>query len=448
MGLFVFSGVGALAMAKEEALPNFLILLADDARADQFGFAGNRVAHTPVIDQLAREGVVFRQAFVTTSICVVSRASIFTGQHLRRHGISEFKQRFTDEVWRETYPARLRHAGYFTGMVGNFGVGRLHTPENAFDFWCGDTGILSYAEAGTDRHLTVRQADDAIAFLEAAPTNRPFCLSVSFKAPHAQDRASNEYPADPREGKLFEDRSMPEPNDEQIALFDSLPDAVRESEGRVRWERRFRDPTVRQENLRNYYRLVAGMDREIGRILNALAEAGRSHNTIVVFASDNGYLWGERGLVWKWFPFDESIRIPLIIYDPRRPSGPDTVEAIALNIDLAATLLDYAELPESPAVQGRSLRGWVDGEEERNWREAFFYDHQTLPHLIPPSEGVRGERWAYVRWTRTDPVMEELYDMASDPMQLHNRVHSSAYAETLETMRTLWAELREEAAGK
>lgn len=424
-----------------EARPNIVFLLADDARADVFGFLGEKRAPTPNLDRLAREGVVFRQSFVTTSICCASRASIFTGQYTARHGILDFERPLAPEAWANSYPMRLRDAGYFTGFIGKFGVGAAKTlPVSSFDFWRGEPGHLSYfRKPGDTEHLTQRQIDDALAFLKEAPAGRPFCLSISFKAPHAQDGAPREFPPDARDESLFSDLSFSTPADAED-LHALLPEPVRNGLGRKRWAPRFSTPDRAQETIRDYHRLVAGLDREIGRLLDELEERGLAKNTIVVFTSDNGFFLGERGLADKWFPYEDSIRVPLAIRVPG--VKPREVAAVALNIDLAPTLLDFAGLPRPASMQGRSLRPLLSGDTPAAWRTEFFYEHHVVAKQVTPSEALRTPRWKYIVWPTVTPASEELYDLSIDPRETLNLAADPSQAETLAQLRARFAELR------
>jgi arylsulfatase A-like enzyme len=237
--------------------------------------------------------------------------------------------------------------------------------------------------------------------------------------------------------------SVPVPKTAAEKYFRALPEFVQHSEGRARWKLRFTTPEQYQKTIRDYYRLITGMDREIGRILAALEQLGLSENTIVIFSSDNGFFLGERGLADKWLMYEESIRVPLIVCDPRLPQQQRgrTVDALALNIDLAPTMLDYAGLAAPGAMQGRSLRPLVAGQSPA-WRSDWFYEHHTLPKIIPPSEGVRTERWTYLRWMASEPVLEELYDLRADPQQEHNLAGSAEHRETLLRLRARWEQLR------
>jgi arylsulfatase A-like enzyme len=433
------------------ARPNLLFILTDDQRWDTLGAAGNPVVHTPHLDRLARGGTRFTNAFVTTSICAVSRASIFSGQYARRHGIHDFAQTFTPAQWADTYPARLRAAGYHVGFVGKFGVGdaaAVAARAGDFDFWRGrpgQGGLFVEPEDPARTHATARMGDEALEFLRAAPAARPWCLSVSFTAPHARDGRPREFfPTDPRDDHLFVTNPPPAPPLATEAAFARLHPAVQRSEARTRWERRFATPERAQETRTDYARLIAGVDREVGRLRAALEELGMATNTVIVFTSDNGFYLGDRGLADKWFMHEESIRVPFLVADLRRPPRGQVRGELVLNLDVAPTLLDYAGVAPSPGMQGRSLRPLIEGRRARGWREEFFYEHHfNYGGRIPRSEGVRTARWSWWRWLDEPADAEELYDLRRDSGQQHNLAADPRHRRTLEKLRGRRAELAE-----
>jgi arylsulfatase A-like enzyme len=425
--------------------PNILFLLADDLRWNVLGCMGDKLARTPNLDALAKRGVLFRNHFVTTSICAVSRASIFSGQYARRHKINDFVTDFTPDAYARTYPMLLKLAGYRVGFIGKFGVG-AKLPDKSFDYWRGFPGQGSYFGKGETIHLTRRMGDQALEFLQGCKKDRPFCLSLSFKAPHAMDAAKREYPPDPRDEALFKDVTFPLPKTADPKYFLALPDFVQKSEGRTRWQRRFATAQMYQTILRDYYCLVTGMDREIGRILAELDRLGLADNTIILFTSDNGYFFGEHGLADKWFMYEESIRVPLIVFDPALPKERRNraVEAMTLNIDLAPTMLECAGVAIPKTMQGQSVRPWLRGQTPP-WRKDWFYEHHTATKIIPPSEGVRTERWTYLRWLKDmENPIEELYDLQGDPQQERNLSALQPHQEMLRELRSRWQQLRKD----
>ncbi|MDF9827021.1 arylsulfatase A-like enzyme [Ereboglobus sp. PH5-10] len=455
LGAAVVGGVhcgAAPAISKQP--PNILMILADDARFDEFGYAGNKIIQTPNIDKLAARGVVFNNAYVTTAICVVSRASIFTGQHARAHGIWNFADPVGHERWQRTYPHLLRASGYYTGMIGKFGIGRKpeHLPSDDFDFWRSRPGNLSYFDKSSPEHLTKRIGDQALEFLSTAPANKPWCLNIGFKAPHAQDKAPREFPPDARDEKLYKDAAIAPPPTATDEAFKKLPQSVQRSEGRKRWLVRFATDEMALETTRDIYRLVTGMDREVGRILDELEKRGMLENTLIIFTSDNGFALGDRGMSDKWYMYEEGVRVPLVIVPPRgaAKSASKRIDDMTLNIDFAPTMLDYAGVKIPEKMQGVSLRPLLEKKKRGKtpaWRTEFFYEHRTLPKMIPPSEGVRSGKWKYIRWTSETPVTEELFDLEADPNELNNLAGNPTMAETLQKMRERCETLKAQAGG-
>ena len=411
--------------------------------------AGNPIIHTPHLDRLAAEGVLFRNNFVTTSICAVSRASIFTGLYARCHGIHDFRTPLSESQHAASYPVMLRDAGYRTGFVGKYGVGAA-LPHSLYDDFRGFSGQGRYfpRRKGKRRHLTSLLGDDAVEFLEDSTDNRPFCLSVSFKAPHVQDGEAPFFLSDPAYDPLYRDVSLPQWKKNDPRYHDQLPAFLRgEYEGRKRWTRRFPDPLRWEESVKRYYRLISGVDAQIGRMLEALDRSGAIHDTIIIFTSDNGFYLGERGLAGKWLMHEESIRTPLIIRDPRFPSRRAARRReMTLNIDLMPTILEMTGLPIPESVNGRSLAPLVRGDTPP-WRDEWFYEHLFEHATIPKTEGVRGSRWKYCRFIETDPLYEELYDLEADPQEEHNLAASPEHEARLDSLRGRLAAWKKNLAG-
>lgn len=434
-----------------EPRPNFVFLLADDLRYNALGFMGDPIVQTPNLDRLASQGVVFDQCFVTTSICAVSRASILTGQWQRRHRIDDFGSALVGPAWDSTYPAVLRAAGYRTGFIGKYGVGNAKetaAKAAAFDYYKGLPGqagkFFFEADDPTHTHATARFGNQALEFLAGCERERPFCLSVSFNAVHARDHQPREYEPDPRDESLYADVTIPLPKLASDEAFARLPEAVQKSIGRERWTWRFDEPAKAQGILRDYYRLITGVDREVGRIVEELRRRGLADNTVIIFTGDNGYALGDRGLADKWFMWEEDIRVPCLVYDPRLPAEGrgKRVSAMALNVDFAPTMLDLAGIAAPAAMQGRSLAPLLRGERPADWRTEFFYEHGTFPDRIPPSEGIRTEQRKYIRWVAEQPAREELYDLVADPLEEHNLAGDPRFAAELGDWRARWDRAR------
>ncbi len=418
--------------------PNILFLLTDDQRWDTIGAMGNSIVKTPNMDRLARDGVMFRNNFVTTSICAVSRASFFTGLYARCHGIHGFNKTLTPEQQAYTYPLRLREkAGYRTGFIGKYGVGGKDDVAAAaanFDYFEGFPGQGQYMVEGR-AHMTTHIGDQAVEFLDGSSSEQPWNLSISFKAPHVQDGTPPYFINDPQYDDLFKDVKLPKFPHMDGAYFDSLPEYLKDSENRVRWEQRFATPKMWEESVKRYYRLIYGVDVQIGRLLGELEKRGVLDNTVVILTGDNGFYLGERGFAGKWFMHEESIRTPLIISDPRRPETHGTTrDEMALNIDMSPTMQRLGGLEPQQSINGRDLNPLVAGEKPA-WRSDWFYEHLFEHETIPKSEGVRSRDWKYFEFLERKPRREELYHLADDPGEDHNLANDPAYAADLERMR-------------
>lgn len=430
--------------------PNIIMLVTDDHRADALGCAGNPVIQTPNMDNLAANGVRFTNAFVTTSICCSSRASIFTGQWTSRHGIKDFATHFSDEALAQTYPMLLRQAGYRIGFIGKYGVGpKKDLPIDKYDYWKGFPGQGRYEhkdENGNYKHLTQIMGEQAIEFLQGCSEDHPFCLSVSFKAPHVQDSDPRQFIYDRAYSDLYKDVIIPTPETAHPRYFDALPEFLRNSEARRRWNIRFPDNEKYQESVRSYYRLIYGVDVVIGKIRNQLKQLNLDDNTVIMLIGDNGFYLGEYGLAGKWFPHELSIRVPLIVYDPRAAGKHRglTPDMMALNVDIAPTILELANLNVPEQIQGRSLVPLLKGKKPR-WRTEFFYEHPFEHKTIAKSVALRTQRYKYTRYTDYD--YEELYDLENDPAETINLAKDEKYQKTLSSLRKRCRELAKKVEG-
>jgi arylsulfatase A-like enzyme len=425
----------AAAMAGGPQRPNLVLLVADDLRWDCLSCSGHPLLKTPAIDRLAAEGLYFRKAFVTTSICAVSRASLMTGRYARNHGVPDFNTALPPSVLAESLPALLKRAGYRTACFGKWGLGG-RPPTELFDAWdaWGGQGDYFLPLDGQRLHNSEYLARRAIEFLSRQAAGQPYFLLVYFKAPH------DPMQPDPVDQALFAGQQVPRPRTATEAHFNALPAFIQRSEGRTRALNLHPTPDAWQEFARQYLRLVAGLDRAVGKILDELDARGQAGNTVVAFSSDNGFFLGERGLSHKWLMHEESIRVPLIIRDPRLPAARRGVRAVqmALNIDLAPTLLAMAGVPVPQSMDGKDLSGVLSGS-DAPLRDDFFYEHHFhFNGKIPRTEGVRQRDWKYITYYDVVPPHEELYDLANDPFEERNLAALPDYRPRLEALRALY----------
>ncbi len=430
------------ALGEAGRRPNLIFFLSDDQRWDSLGCMGNPIIRTPHIDALASRGVLFRNHFVTTSICMASRASIFSGQYESTHGMRQFSYQFSETQFARTYPALLRAAGYRTGFIGKYGLDGKPLPADRFDYWRGFPGQGRYFPEKGDRgpHLTRTMGDQAIEFLRGSTPDKPFFLQVSFKAPHVQDDDSRQFLYDPEDEPLYRDVTIPVPKTADPRYISMLPIEVHRSEGRRRWGVRFSTPELYQSSVKAYYRLISGIDRVVGRVVDELRARGLEQDTVIVYSSDNGFYLAEHGLAGKWLMHEESIRTPLIVCDPRLGNAArgQKRSEMTLNIDIAPTILRLCGLDPVPSMQGRDLSALLTAP-ARGWRGEFFYEHSfTANGWIPSTEGIRTTRWKYTRYVDTKPLFEELFDLEMDPLEERNLVKERAHRDRLESLRARW----------
>lgn len=476
----------AAAAARPQKRPNLLLLLSDDQRADAMGCAPNAAIKTPALDRLASQGVRFRNAFVTTSICCVSRASVLAGQYARRHGIHDFARPFWPEAMSQTYPMLLKKAGYYTGFIGKWGIAAnnvklVNRAGATFDYWAGashqsnfwheaDCPFVTHPGVGEEKlenlctcppdargrrgigvrigrkniknpvHLSTQIIPAKVdQFLRARDKARPFCLSISFKAPHGP---WSDW--DPSVRDLYVDAKLPVPKTATPAAIAAKPAFLRRSLASAAGERLARDHARLRRQIGHYYRLISTLDISVGKVRKLLADHGLADNTVILFSSDNGHFLGEHGLMGKWLMYEESIRVPLIVSGPGLTG--EVNDELVLNADIAPTLLDLAGLPTPANMHGSSLVPFLRGDSAQ-WRASFLYE-APIPALGSwPLVAVRSREWKYIRtFGPEDPsklVFEELYDLRDDPHEMMNLAGLDEHRDTRERLAAELAELRQ-----
>ncbi|MBX2923275.1 MAG: sulfatase [Chitinophagaceae bacterium] len=426
--------------------PNIIVIVTDDHRADALGAAGNKIIQTPYMDKLAAEGILYKNAYVTTAICCVSRAGILSGQYVSRHKIEDFATAFSGAALQQTYPLLLRKAGYKTGFIGKFGVGAQYPDPALFDYWgCSremDGQYYLLNSKGDRVHNTDSVGNSIGRFLEQYADKGPFCLSVSFKAPHELDGNPPTYPVQEKFKDLYTDVVIKEPLTADPVYWDQFPGFFRTDKNiaRVRWKPLFSTPQLHTATVKNYYRLITGVDEVIGKMMAKLEALGIADNTVILLMGDNGFSLGEHGLQGKWYAYQESVRVPMILYDPRilKSKYKAAPDAIALNIDIAPTVLSLAGVSIPAAMQGESLLDVAAG---KTSRKDFFYKHDFLgTPALPKSEAVISNTMKYILYT--EHGYEELFDLVKDPNETKNLVADPDYKQQLERLRKRHKELQ------
>ena len=449
-----------LANAADQPPPNIVFLLADDQATISMGCYGNPDAITPNLDALSARGVTFDNHYDTTAICMASRASILTGKYEYAHGCNFGMGKLSRENFAKTYPLLLREAGYLTAIAGKFGVDLegKKLPAADFDAWGGGPGQTHYETAKNESmkkyakefpHSTLSYGAFGRDFIRtAAKSGKPFCLSISFKAPHMPDTP------DPRFDAVYKDKVFKRPANFGREYSGHLSEQSKQGRQWQRWDA-WKYSSDYDGVMRKYHQQVHGIDAATGMIVAALEEAGVTSNTVVIYTSDNGFLCGSHGYGSKVLPYEESTRVPMIIHDPRHASAGKGLRSAALtgNIDIAPTLLALAGIAAPEGSSGVNLLPLLDkpGEELR--------EQLSLMNFWGPSAAqsfsVVTRDWKYNYWFYGGAGMtpsEELFDMRDDKLELRNAAADPDRKAELEQMRTRYdralADLKEHAIGK
>lgn len=416
---------------------NVVFILVDDQRWDAMSRLGHPFLETPALDSLAEGGVLFRNAYVTTSLCSPSRASILTGLYAHTHGVVDNQTPVAEDL--VFFSQYLQQAGYRTAFIGKWHMGRSSDePRRGWDRWVsfkgqgsyfpeirdGDGRVVGTAQINVDgerrpqrKYITDELTDYAVDWLRERDGDEPFFLYLSHKAVH------HAFTPAPRHRGKYDSVAIPAFPTTQGGPLDALkPMWVRNQ--RNSWhgaEFPFFDSLGSAETVyRRYAEALLAVDESTGRIVDLLRERGLLDSTLVVYMGDNGHLWGEQGLIDKRVAYEASVRVPLVMHWPDGLEGGRSVDAIAANIDVAPTVLEAAGLEPPAYMHGASLLGPARGE-ETPWRRDLLYEYfwERWAPMTPTIHALISERYKFIRpyglWD-----LEELYDLEADPDELHN----------------------------
>lgn len=440
--------------------PNIIFFFTDDQAYDTIRAFGNPDAITPNIDKLANKGVVFSRHYNTTSICMASRASVMSGMYEYKNGTNFGHGPMAESIWQQSYPVLLKQAGYQIGFAGKFGfaVADLSAPklnheegkvaQNDFDFWAGGPGQTQYRTARNPSiakyakdypHSSLAYGAASIEFIRnSVNAKQPFAMSVFYKAPHRP------VSPDPKFDHVYKNthfRKLPNYGREAGKHFSKHLQLGRQYPRFEEWG--YSEEQSYQNALRKYHQLIYAVDQSIGMVLDELEKQGIADNTVIIFASDNGYFNGSHGLGSKVLPYEEGARVPLIIYDPRHPQSTHmrTTKSLTGGVDISATILDIANVKQPKTWDGVSLLPILDNPQNQV--------RSSLPHIqVWGKEATRNltvlnDRYKYIFWYYQDPKLglmatEELYDLDADPYELVNIAGEIEHQNTLKTMRKLY----------
>ena len=438
--------------------PNVIVIITDDQRWNALSIAGHPHLKTPNIDRLGKEGVYFKNAFCTTSLCSPSRASILSGLYAHRHQVVNNFTEYPADL--QSFPRVLQMFGYLTGYIGKWHMGEDNdAPRPGFDYWASHKGQGQYfdTEFNINGRRTTKKGyythvvtDMAIDWLKQQK-DKPFLLMMGHKAPHSF------YVPEPKYQHTFDDVKIDYPK--SAFQMDGMPAWIKERQTTwhgiygplFEFRKKFPDPRPEAVKdfasmVRSYWGTIRSVDDSVGRLLATLEEMGVLDDTIIVFITDNGLLEGEHGMVDKRTMHEPSIRVPMLVrYPGLTPTNQrKVVEPMVLHVDLAPSILDLCGAPAMKNLHGQSWKKLAGGE-ATGWRKSWFYEYnyeKQFPYT-PNIRGVRTDDWKYIRYPhgdgKSDRHQAELYHLKSDPDQVRNLIDDPAHADKL-------AELRQELA--
>jgi arylsulfatase A-like enzyme len=451
--------LASLMRAGDARRPNIIYIMSDDHASHAVSCYGSRINRTPNLDRIAAQGMRFDNCFVTNSLCGPSRAALLTGQYSHINGYTQNEGQF--DGTQATFPKMLQQAGYQTAIVGKWHLG---SDPTGFDYWniLPGQGVYidpQFIEMGVKKQIRGYVTDIitelAIDYLKSCDKKRPFCLLYHHKAPHRS------WVPDAKHADLYENDKLPVP-----ATFDDdyATRARPAREQQMTIERELNRTDLKQDPppglgshelkewkyqrfLKDYVRVIAAIDDNVGRLLDYLDESGLAGNTIVIYTSDNGFFLGDHGWFDKRFMYEESLRVPLMVRFPGRIKPGSASKAFIINTDFAPTFLNYAGVRVPGDMQGVSFRPILEGREPRNWRRSIYYHYYEFPapHHVYPHVGVRTERYKLVHYYTIQEW--ELFDLQQDPHELRNRYGDPDFASVRENLtaelRRLQRELRD-----
>ncbi len=467
-----------------KARPNIVFIMSDDhayQAISAYGSEISKLAPTPNIDRIARNGAIFLNSYVTNSLCGPSRGTMLTGQFSHMHGFTKNGQHFDNNRW--VWPRALRQSGYQTALFGKWHLNR--SPEGiGLDEWkvLDDQGeyynpdvITPEGSSIVEGYATDIITDQSLDWLKnRRDPDRPFAILIHHKAPHRnfmpalryiQKYLGTQFPVptnyfdhyDGRPAAAAQEmniyRDMYEGHDlkmtvdvgstklrynrwpgafdrmtpEQRAEWDRLHQADNDAMNSAKMTDREMAIWKYQRYMDEYLGTVAAVDEGVGRVLDYLEESGLDENTIIVYTSDQGFYLGEHGWFDKRFMYEESLRTPLLIQYPGHIRPGSKITAPVQNVDYAPTFLDFAGVPIEPSIQGRSLRQVAAGAVPADWRKDIYYHYYEYPgfHSVRAHYGIRGDRYKLIRFYG-DIDSWEFYDLKTDPDEMHNRISDPA----------------------
>lgn len=442
---------GSLKLQKIKEKPrNIIFILTDDHRFDALGFLKTQTfIKTPHLDRLAKGGAYLPNAFVTTSLCSPSRASILTGLYAHKHQVVDNNNPVSKDL--VFYAQYLQKSGYQTAMIGKWHMGgHFDDPQRGFDYWVSFKGQGSYLPEKNGLnvngqpvpqkgYITDELTDYALDFLQKRKKDKSFMLYLSHKGVHADF-----LPAERNKG-MFKDHSFKPPLTMEIGTHTGAPMWLQNQ--RNSWhgvEYPYHSSLNIGEYYKRYTETLYGVDESVGRVLDYLQAQGLLESTLIIYMGDNGFQFGEHGLIDKRTAYEASMRVPLLAHCPELIKPGTVVKEVVANIDIAPTILHAAGLKAPDYMDGKTFLPFLKGEQQP-WRNGLLYEYyweRNFPQT-PTIHALRGERYKYIHYNGIWDI-DELYDLQQDPLEATNLIHAPEHQETVKAMnKELFALLKE-----
>lgn len=452
----LLAGAGALMAQPRPKKRNVIFILTDDHRYDAMGFLkGQEWLETPQLDRLAREGVHFKNAFVTTALCSPSRASILTGTYAHKHRIVDNNTPIPAGT--TFFPAHLQKAGYKTGFFGKWHMGaETDEPKPGFDQWVSFRGQGTYPPSPNGININGKKVPQkgyitdeltgyALDWLRTLPKDQPYFMYLSHKAVHSEF-----IPAERHKGR-FKDKTFVYPP--TMAATGEM------AQNRPMWVQNQRNswhgvefPYHSKLDIAEYYKAYAetllAVDESVGALLDELKKRGELDSTLVIYMGDNGFAFGEHGLIDKRTAYEESMRVPMLARCPELFAGGRVVKEVVANLDIMPTVLKVAGASVPQGLDGQNWLPLAQGREVPSWRKELLYEYyweRNFPQT-PTMHALRGDRYKFIRYQGIWDV-DELYDMQEDPLESRNLIHDPRHQETIKAMRERLFDILEQTNG-
>ncbi|MGZ5190275.1 MAG: sulfatase family protein [Flavisolibacter sp.] len=449
--IFIICSAGIVSNAQQKKM-NIIFILADDHRYDAMGFM-NKIQglQTPGLDRLAKEGVHIKNAFVSTALCSPSRASILTGQYAHSHTVVDNDAPLPKDL--VFFPQYLQKNGYQTAFLGKWHMGNTDDkPQPGFDYWLSFQGQGTYYNSTFNingkrikqpetGYVTDQLTDHAIEWMNGRNKSKPFFMYLSHKGVHAEFQSAKRhegkyanipiicspsmYLTATDSSKVYGTVSVPQSK----VNYKDIPRWVREQ--RYSWhgvDYMYHGTIPFDDFYHRYLETLQAVDESVERVIQWVKDQNLQNNTMIVYMGDNGFSFGEHGLIDKRHAYEESMRVPLLVWAPGMVQPNSVLDNVIMNVDIAPTFLELAGIPKPVQMQGYSFSGLLNKTSSEWKRDKVFYEYYweaSFPQT-PTTFAVRSDDFKFIYYNGVWDI-NELFDLKNDPYEMNNLIRDTSY---------------------